>query len=153
MVHCLTAHNLEQNNPNAAQVLGNAKGVFTTALSIFIFQNPYTVTSVSGYIITVAVRLRCISFLLAAILSVAAKPPTCVLLHLLLACSCMQLFDETILVETVLMHILNIAADFLPGRGLLCGGQTVPGAATGGQAAGPKRGQDISGLSGDASPP
>ena len=38
------------------QVLGNAKGVFTTALSIFIFRNPYTVTSVSGYLITVAVR-------------------------------------------------------------------------------------------------
>jgi hypothetical protein len=39
------------------QVLGNAKGVFTTALSIFIFRNPYTVTSVGGYLITVAVRL------------------------------------------------------------------------------------------------
>ncbi len=35
------------------QVLGNAKGVFTTALSIMIFQNPYTVTSVTGYLITV----------------------------------------------------------------------------------------------------
>jgi hypothetical protein len=40
------------------QVLGNAKGVFTTALSIFIFRNPYTVTSVGGYLITVAVRLQ-----------------------------------------------------------------------------------------------
>jgi hypothetical protein len=38
------------------QVLGNAKGVFTTALSIMIFRNPYTVTSVGGYLITVAVR-------------------------------------------------------------------------------------------------
>jgi hypothetical protein len=37
------------------QVLGNAKGVFTTALSIFIFRNPFTVTSVGGYLITVAV--------------------------------------------------------------------------------------------------
>jgi drug/metabolite transporter (DMT)-like permease len=36
------------------QVLGNAKGVFTTALSIFVFQNPYTVTSVTGYLVTVA---------------------------------------------------------------------------------------------------
>jgi drug/metabolite transporter (DMT)-like permease len=36
------------------QVLGNAKGVFTTALSIFIFRNPFTVTSVGGYLITVA---------------------------------------------------------------------------------------------------
>lgn len=36
------------------QVLGNAKGVLTTALSIFIFRNPYTVTSVTGYLITVA---------------------------------------------------------------------------------------------------
>lgn len=39
------------------QVLGNAKGVFTTALSIFIFRNPFTVTSVGGYLITVAVCL------------------------------------------------------------------------------------------------
>ena len=39
------------------QVLGNAKGVFTTALSIFIFRNPFTVTSVGGYLITVAVGL------------------------------------------------------------------------------------------------
>mmetsp|Transcript_8266 Transcript_8266/g.24668 ORF Transcript_8266/g.24668 Transcript_8266/m.24668 type:complete len:371 (+) Transcript_8266:716-1828(+) len=36
------------------QVLGNAKGVFTTVLSIAIFQNPYTSSSVSGYMITVA---------------------------------------------------------------------------------------------------
>ena len=78
MVHRLTAHNLEQNNPTAAQVLGNAKGVFTTALSIFIFQNPYTVTSVSGYIITVAVSLRCISFFSQQCSVWPAKAPTCV---------------------------------------------------------------------------
>lgn len=36
------------------QVLGNAKGVFTTVLSIAIFQNPYTAASATGYIITVA---------------------------------------------------------------------------------------------------
>ncbi len=39
-------------------MLGNAKGVFTTALSIFIFQNPYTVTSVTGYLVTVTVRTQ-----------------------------------------------------------------------------------------------
>jgi hypothetical protein len=31
------------------QVLGNAKGVFTTVLSIAIFQNPYTAASATGY--------------------------------------------------------------------------------------------------------
>lgn len=36
------------------QVLGNAKGVFTTVLSIAIFQNPYTAASATGYLITVA---------------------------------------------------------------------------------------------------
>jgi hypothetical protein len=34
-------------------VLGNAKGVFTTVMSILIFQNPYTVHSAGGYFITV----------------------------------------------------------------------------------------------------
>lgn len=46
------------------QVLGNAKGVLTTALSIFIFRNPYTVTSVTGYLITVAVRVAIVDMLL-----------------------------------------------------------------------------------------
>lgn len=36
------------------QVLGNAKGVFTTILSIAIFRNPYTAASATGYLITVA---------------------------------------------------------------------------------------------------
>lgn len=83
------------------QVLGNAKGVFTTALSIFIFRNPFTVTSVGGYLITVAVRLWKVP---------SSRRP----LHCMLVGTCPP-------TSATARRIAVLSA----GRGLLCSGQAV----------------------------
>lgn len=44
----------KKTNALTLQVLGNAKGVFATAVSVAIFRNPLTLQSIIGYAITLA---------------------------------------------------------------------------------------------------